>query len=618
MSYDSYDEDMEKAAKQEKLQQEIKENSHLIENNPENTAAYFNRGCAYLEQCDSEVTELLDLAISDFNSCIARDSTNADAYYRRGSASIIKYYFRKIFLNNDNFLKQKILSVNNQEYNDRIRGYYADLKEYYYKHSEDYDFIHAINDFNKSLQLNPKLFDVYLSRGHAYYQYSINQRSLFEINLSIQDYLSFINNTVNIELCIYLQIGLSYYQKYCISKNKLDLNSAAIFFKNIIITQFPRSVDDPQNPFISISESEYDLILNCFTEALSFSPLKTSLYIYRGTLYMMKCEDYEVQSYIEHGYCNYDNEYNYNVNLAIADYNIALNLSPDNAKINRLIASLYDSKYRSRCGNRQQINDKTLAERYMAAFEKSWNTTLQQANHSFEKKSYLQSIKLYSKLIRYNPNDDQLFYNRGCAYFDISQYDSSLEDVNQAIAKNKSNYEYYSLRGNILLKKGIYDAAAKNFTLAINNGSINAYDYYSLGIIFKDKDNAEYEKAIESISRAIKINPNDAAFFVGRGDCFYSLAFSSNIEITENQKKVVIKSKDPNSFLIYESNAIDDYTKAIKIDPDYVRAYAMRGTIYALQNEKNKANADLQKALLLAPQDQTVLRLKRLIDLNIE
>jgi tetratricopeptide (TPR) repeat protein len=42
--------------------------------------------------------------------------------------------------------------------------------------------------------------------------------------------------------------------------------------------------------------------------------------------------------------------------------------------------------------------------------------------------------------------------------------------------------------------------------------------------------------------------------------------------------------------------AIDDYNEAIRLKPDYVRAYVNRGAVYLLQEDSKRGCLDAQKA----------------------
>ncbi|MFQ5812438.1 MAG: tetratricopeptide repeat protein [Anaerolineae bacterium] len=43
-----------------------------------------------------------------------------------------------------------------------------------------------------------------------------------------------------------------------------------------------------------------------------------------------------------------------------------------------------------------------------------------------------------------------------------------------------------------------------------------------------------------------------------------------------------------------------DFDKAIQLDPDYATAYFIRGGVYAVKGEKEKAIADFKKVLQLS------------------
>ena len=52
--------------------------------------------------------------------------------------------------------------------------------------------------------------------------------------------------------------------------------------------------------------------------------------------------------------------------------------------------------------------------------------------------------------------------------------------------------------------------------------------------------------------------------------------------------------------------ALDEANFALRVDPNYIQAYSVRGLIYASLKENAKANEDFQRALRLAPKDPDV------------
>ena len=85
----------------------------------------------------------------------------------------------------------------------------------------------------------------------------------------------------------------------------------------------------------------------------------------------------------------------------------------------------------------------------------------------------------------------------------------------------------------------------------------------------------QMDEAIEAYSRAIELNPNDAASYNNRG-----LAYKEKGE---------------------HDCAIEDYTKAIELNPKFAEAYVNRGNAYRETGELNRALEDCNKAIELNP-----------------
>jgi len=105
-----------------------------------------------------------------------------------------------------------------------------------------------------------------------------------------------------------------------------------------------------------------------------------------------------------------------------------------------------------------------------------------------------------------------------------------------------------------------YQLAIDSYTQCINllknetNNTNLASVYHNRGHVYSELKNNE--DAIADYTRAIRINPDYASAYYNRGREY------------EDLKK-------------YE-DAIDDYTRAIRIDPDYVLAYKRRGNVREL------------------------------------
>ncbi len=99
-----------------------------------------------------------------------------------------------------------------------------------------------------------------------------------------------------------------------------------------------------------------------------------------------------------------------------------------------------------------------------------------------------------------------------------------------------------------------------------------------------------FEYGINDFNKAIQLEPNVARRFYDRG-VLYSGKFSSFLKITDEAITAM-------------NGAIADFNKAILIDPRYEDAYLERGYVYKTAKQNDKAIADYQKVLELNPNNQ--------------
>jgi tetratricopeptide (TPR) repeat protein len=93
----------------------------------------------------------------------------------------------------------------------------------------------------------------------------------------------------------------------------------------------------------------------------------------------------------------------------------------------------------------------------------------------------------------------------------------------------------------------------------------------------RDKAIADYDRSIAALDQAIKLQPDDARAYNGRG-----IAYGSKEDY---------------------DRAIDDFDQAIKLKPDYARAYANRGITYGSKGDYDRAIDDYNQAIELQPDD---------------
>jgi tetratricopeptide (TPR) repeat protein len=100
--------------------------------------------------------------------------------------------------------------------------------------------------------------------------------------------------------------------------------------------------------------------------------------------------------------------------------------------------------------------------------------------------------------------------------------------------------------------------------------------------------NQQFQDAINDYSEAIKINPQDARIY-------------------EQRAAVEMKLNDTDK-------ALADYSEAIKLKPNEVRYYLYRSYIYELKGDIKNSMADTEKVLKLDPESQEALSRKKRLE----
>ena len=217
------------------IDEALKAYSRVIDLNPNDAAAYNNRGVAYLSKDDP------DNALADFNKALELDRRSKEAYKGRSIVYRTKKDFDRAI---DDAVKLVQLDPSD------AAAYCALYLAYWGKG----DFENATASINEAIRLKPDQFEFYLSRGDTYLAKSIDN--------AIEDYNKAIQLNPNFPRTYYNR-GLAYILQREWTKAKTDLIRARDMEMDIIVefcTCFGSIEDFEQETSIQLPEDIAEML----------------------------------------------------------------------------------------------------------------------------------------------------------------------------------------------------------------------------------------------------------------------------------------------------------------------------------------------------------------------
>ena len=199
------------------------------------------------------------------------------------------------------------------------------------------------------------------------------------------------------------------------------------------------------------------------------------------------------------------------------------------------------------------------------------------------------------------------YIQRGQTCFKLEYWYRATKDFDRAIEIQPDNYVAYYLRGSVYMLqnavKNHYEKAISDYNRAIQLQPNHTTSYVKLGKAYYMI--GEYEKAIASYTKALQLEPSEVVV-IGRGRLTSTLG---QVQIDDSNCNQALTCRGTNRYsdaVIYYlrgstylrmrnfDGAIEDYTQAIQIDPNFSSAYRDRGFSYLANNNINSAIQDFE------------------------
>lgn len=198
------------------------------------------------------------------------------------------------------------------------------------------------------------------------------------------------------------------------------------------------------------------------------------------------------------------------------------------------------------------------------------------AAYSLER--YAQAAAAQSSAIEADPRLAAAFENRALAYEKLGRVDEALSDYAAAISLDPANAGAYLGRGNLRLAQGRAEPALADFTRAGEIDTSLMAAHYNRGVALARL--GRHGEAEQAFSTVIGRDPRDAGAWLSRG----------RARAAQDKR-----------------NAMNDFSRAITLQPEWADAYYARGRYLDGIGETEAANADLMKAYRLGYSDPWLL-----------
>lgn len=177
----------------------------------------------------------------------------------------------------------------------------------------------------------------------------------------------------------------------------------------------------------------------------------------------------------------------------------------------------------------------------------------------------------FDKAIKLDPGYAAAYYNSAIAKLRLKNYQGALADSSKAIELSPGESKYYQIRADLHLAAGDYQGTISDSSrrIALNPRGPDTYMAWSSRGVARMflHDSAG---AIEDFSKAIELNPQMAALY-------------------ENRANASAAIKD-------DKSAMADYAKVLELDPSFAAAYYHRGLLREKLGDRSGSCEDAQRA----------------------
>ncbi|MFI3261406.1 MAG: tetratricopeptide repeat protein [Rikenellaceae bacterium] len=465
-------------------------------------------------------------------------------------------------------------------------------------------FDNAIIDFDYYIRKKPYVVDAYINRGSCYLMKK-------DTTMAFVDY----NNAIRInryDAGGYMRRGGLYLATNKLDSAYIDLTKSLELDSTLVAAYFNRAIvnSNRNNPMGALED---------FSSVLKLDTMNSLTYFNRALVYS-QIGDYEnalndydkVEEYSPSNILLYYNRGGLNMKLgelksAEYDFSKAIEIYPDfaNAYLNRSAARYYLGDME---GSKK---DKMIAEDKINKYK----SNLQDSSLSI----YADTSQFFNKLISFdvdfgnkdfenikrNDVDVKVLPMFKITYANNFEIKKNIYYNNDYINEFKDNKKIKDVEFTIKtdVSEDKLNSLLSEYTEDVNSKKVTWEDYFNLALVQSSLQ--QYSKAIENYTKAIKLNPDNAFLYVNRAVARAEMIdFISKLS-SKSDKMVIDAQPDKVLKAVRQeysyAECIQDMQLAIRINPNISQFFYNLGNLLSLEGEQAEAIEIYTHAISLNP-----------------
>lgn len=229
--------------------------------------------------------------------------------------------------------------------------------------------------------------------------------------------------------------------------------------------------------------------------------------------------------------------------------------------------------------------------------------------------NYENAIKDFEKALSMDPGDigkqPVVFFNIGTAYLKWGKNDEAITYFDKALRLEKRYVSALVHRGGAYSNIGKYDLGKADFEAALKIDPQNALAYRVRADVYAIAE--DYKKVVADLNKCLELDPKeysqDPVVFHNRGEAYHKLGrlkealedFDRALRLNPRYVFALVNRGNTYAELRKYDLAFKDFDEAIEYEPTNINALFWRGTLYYSTEKLDPALKDLTKAVELNP-----------------